>query len=173
MKKLDFFPGCVFFFPLSKIEWMNGMWTFPGKEKKTRTPIFTNIGKIKNRNSHKNRSPISAFGFYFSLVSLGSVRGINSLWFWSKNAYELGYLNWYVQFWQKLYITKNSKLQEFILKIKHLTLTRSWMNGQWTFPRKEKKTRCFFFYRNFSDLGEKKKHDFWIWMNEWPTFLSA
>ena len=50
---------------------------FRGKKKKqkknTHTPIFTNIGKIKNRNSHKNRSPISAFGFYFSLVSLGEM----------------------------------------------------------------------------------------------------
>ena len=102
---------------------------------------------------------------------------IKRLWFWSKNAYELGYLNWYVQFWQKLCITKILSYRAIqglsILKIKHLTLTRSWMNGPWTFPRKEKKTRCIFFYRNFRDLEKKQKHGFWIKMNEWMTNLSA
>ena len=45
----------------SEIEWMNGMWTFPGKkktQKKTHTP-----GEKKNRNLPKNRSPNSAFCF--------------------------------------------------------------------------------------------------------------
>ena len=56
---------------------------FRGKKKKqkknTHKPIFTNIGKIKNRNSHKNRSPISAFGFYFSLVTPYSQKSENLL----------------------------------------------------------------------------------------------
>ena len=78
-EKAVFFSGAGKKKNSSEIEWMNGMWTFPGKEKKnkkkthTHTPIFTNIGKIKNRNSHKNRSPISAFGFYFSLVTRHSL----------------------------------------------------------------------------------------------------
>ena len=105
---------------------------------------------------------------------------IKRLWFWRKNAYELGYLNWYVQFWQKLCITKILSYRAIqglsILKIKHLTLTRSWMNGQFgpmNFSAERKKTRCVFFYRNFRDLGKKKKHGFWIKMNEWMTNLSA
>ena len=39
------------------------------QQKNTHTDLHQNIGKIKNRNSHKNRSSICAFGFYFSLVS--------------------------------------------------------------------------------------------------------
>ena len=29
-----FFSGAVFFFPPSEIEWVSGVWTFPGKKKK-------------------------------------------------------------------------------------------------------------------------------------------
>ena len=42
-----FFPGCVFF-SAPKIEWMNGMWTFPGKKKTQKnTHIF---GKKKHNH---------------------------------------------------------------------------------------------------------------------------
>ena len=45
-----------------------------------------------------------------------------------------------------------------------------WMDNE--LFRGKKKTPCVFFSRNFLDLG-KKKHGFWIWMNEWPTVFSA
>ena len=45
--KSCFFFRIVFFFPASKIEWMNDMWTFPGK-KHTHTKMNKNAVKTHN-----------------------------------------------------------------------------------------------------------------------------
>ena len=157
-KAVFFFSGAGKKKNSSEIEWMNGKWTFPGKEKKTKkkhthTPIFTNIGKIKNRNSHKNRSPISAFGFYFSLVTRHSL--LPKIWKFTQEPGEI--------FTQKGLIWHRCTSPSPDLE---------WMANE-LFRGKKKKHAVFFFYRNFGDLGNKKKHGFWLWMNEWITFLSA
>ena len=52
----------------------------------------------------------------------------------------------------------------------HLILNEWPMN----FSAERKKNTLCFFFRNFRDLGKKKKkHGFWIKMNEWMTNLSA
>ena len=47
MKKLFFFRA-VFFFSASKIEWMNDMWTFPGKK----THTYKNTQKFGKKTQH-------------------------------------------------------------------------------------------------------------------------
>ena len=78
------------------------------------------------------------------------------------------------------------KQNQILLKEKNFIKIR--MNDRWTFSGKkkvcwdlnewmtdelfrgkQKKSCCVF----FSLRGNKKKQDFWIWMNEWPTSMSA
>ena len=62
---------------LKSNEWM-ACELFRGKKKthtKKSTLIWTKIGKIENKNSNKNRSPISAFRFYFSLFHINFIFG--------------------------------------------------------------------------------------------------
>ena len=47
------------------------------------------------------------------------------------------------------------------------------MNDRWTFPGKKKNTCLCFFFPVFYASRKKKKHDFRIWMNEWPTSMAA
>ena len=44
-EKAVFFSGVVFFFSAPEIEWMNDMWTFPGKKKHKKKN--TDFGKKK------------------------------------------------------------------------------------------------------------------------------
>ena len=61
MKKLFFFSGLCFFFPASKIEWMNDMWTCPRKKKNTKKHAKYATKKnnpllLKKRGLHQNRN---------------------------------------------------------------------------------------------------------------------
>ena len=158
--------SCFFFSVAGKkknsceIEWMNGIWTFPGKKKhtkKTHTHRFAPIlGRKKNSNAPKNRSPISVFGFFWVWFRINPIFGVYAVlvtvfvWIYFYFIVYLEFLN----FW------KSSPSPDL-----------EWMDNE-LFRGKKKNTCVFFFPRNFLDLG-KKKHDFWIWMNEWPTILSA
>ena len=57
MKKLFFFSRVVFFFSAQKFEWMNGLWTFPGKEKTQKNAPKFRKKKTQPTFIKNNRSP--------------------------------------------------------------------------------------------------------------------
>ena len=83
--------------------------------------------------------------------------------------------SFYTHFWKKS-IERMKKLFFFPATEKKNNLKIDWMNGTWTFfsvkkkiQPKTKKMGCIF----FSVFLEKKKHIFWIWMNEWAMNFFA
>ena len=60
------------------------------------------------------------------------------------------------------------KYKQLLLKNKETSSKSDWMTDELFLGKK--KTAVFFFSRF---AGKKKKHDFRIWMNEWPTSMSA
>ena len=70
---------------------------------------------------------------------------------------------------KKTHKNSEKKIQATFIKKKG-NFIKIWLNDRWTFPREKKKTAVFFFSRF---AGKKKIHDFRIWMNEWPTSMSA
>ena len=95
----------------SEIEWMNDMWTFPGKKKKTeKTP--------KNAEKKKHN------------LLFNKIIETPPDFEWMANELFLGKKKKQVVFFFSRFAEKKkNEFQDF-----------EWMNGPWTFPRKKKNT---------------------------------
>ena len=111
MKRLFFFSRVVFFFSAPKIEWMNGMWTFPGKKKHKKTHKF--LGKKKQN--------------HFLLKKIGNHWKSE----WMTDELFLGKKkNTSLCFFFPLFSASRKK--------KHTIFRFEWMNDQRPWPRKKK-----------------------------------
>ena len=155
----------VFFFSATgkknsfDIEWMNDMWTFPGKKKhkKKKTQILE-----KKKNSILRPKKKSYFQGLLFVCS-----------YFCKKPHSICIILDYLQsllikndFWYPI-------LLHFWKKINLVSPILEWMAYELFLGKKKKHRLCFFFSAFFCDFGKKKKHRFRIWMNEWPTSIPA